>query len=118
MVVLLAISLSPLVALGCDCASKLNDTTADVVFEGTAERAIRWNQVGAPDVQAFVRHGFISSVVLKGPDRNYFFVDTSVTDCGYPFEEGKRYRVYAQLYRRSGIEWLVGICSKTAQIRK
>jgi hypothetical protein len=103
-------------ANACDCARKLNDDTAELVFEGVAGKPLRWKEVGADASTELIRVRFDNAVISKGPQRKSILIETSRSDCGFPFQEGRHYRVYAQSFSGPETEWLVGACSLTREI--
>lgn len=103
-------------AMACDCSGKLDDRSADLIFEGTAQEPLRWSQMPPDKNLEYVRVRFASVEVTKGPKRRSFLVDTTNTDCGFPFKKGAKYKVYAQWYRGPETEWLVDVCSDTKEI--
>jgi hypothetical protein len=81
----------PSVAQACKCAGLLH---YDVIFEGTAESIIIREQDVATDRYREIH--FVVNKTLKGELSSRATVFTGPLDlCGIPYEQGKRYTVYA-----------------------
>jgi hypothetical protein len=106
-------------AFACDCARRMYITGADLVFVGVAKNTIRWRtkvDEKEPSSYSLTRYVFSAERTLKGPKRPSYFVDTDNTDCGFHFEKGKRYTVYAKSFPDDGIEWHTSVCSLTSAV--
>lgn len=100
-------------ATACDCAPPESveeaAAEADAVFAGTVQ-VIR--DPGLMDTSDLLRVHLFVDTVWKGDVAEYVWVRTEEhrATCGYEFEQGERYIVYASEY---GSDWRTSICQRT-----
>ena len=111
--IVVALFASALPVVACDCSAKVDRTSADLVFEGTASAGMSWQWTEDNEVRYRIRYRFDNVALSKGPRRRSFLLDTTDSDCGFRFVPGKRYRVFAVSNETQEAEWLVSICSET-----
>jgi hypothetical protein len=127
--VIVALIVSGPIAAACSCATPPTVTdaveSADLVFVGTVERidkrwlGLAWMYVRAlfgkePDVKDYgFEVTFRTTTIWKGRGKRTvsLFTGRGGGDCGYRFEEGKTYLVYA--YCRGNC--YTGICTRTGE---
>ncbi|HWZ96634.1 MAG TPA: hypothetical protein VN025_02645 [Candidatus Dormibacteraeota bacterium] len=139
LMILAALLVIPAPSIACSCVPPLPEFKtplklaelaaehADAVFEGTVSRAeLKWNAIEAQVgdlVSASMEQDYPHMLVSFDAPRFYrgkqpasVQVRTGLGggDCGYRFEVGKRYLVYA--YSNTAGELATGICSDTALI--
>jgi hypothetical protein len=140
--VILGFTLSPAPVLGCTCAAPPPEvktaselaawTRADAVFEGKVESVeLRWRlkeaQIGdvistvATDLDRDGPQILVSLEVLhsyRGDHRKPMWVSTGLGggDCGFDFEVGKQYLVYA--FKDETGELSTNICTRTTRLEK
>jgi hypothetical protein len=113
----IAASLLAIASLGaqaCDCAKRLGLKDSELVFVGTPVHRTEWQELPTrQDSIPSVRFSFKVERTLKGPQLAHAVVDTDRTDCGVPFEFGRRYQVYAYSLPKYGIQWRTSQCTET-----
>jgi hypothetical protein len=115
---ILGLTLSPAPVFGCTCAAPPPDvktaselaawTRADAVFEGKVESVeLRWRLK-----EAEVLHSY------RGDQRKPMRLSTGLGggDCGFDFEVGKQYLVYA--FKDETGELSTNICTRTTRLEK
>lgn len=136
--ILLALGFTTTKARGCSCAAPPPNATAqqladwrgqgtDVIFEGTVQSghldSVLLQAPTGEIVPANLEEGTPKIIVTftenrwyKGSQRNRVEVETGLGggDCGFPFELGKRYLVYA--YKEDSGRFSTGICSATGLV--
>lgn len=115
--VLAAYALNPGVAGACSCAEEtINEALgrSGAVFEGRVVSVD--SESTQPDAKNLVTLRVVRS--WKGMNEQTVTVETAASDsvCGYRFEVGKRYLVYAT--RDDDDELAVSLCSRTQPIEK
>ena len=109
-------------ALACSCADPGPPCRAlpqaDAVFVGTVEAVDERGEAGTPgavrQVRLLVDENFRGAGVKRGASLEVV-TGFGGGDCGYGFERGERYLVYAQ-HRSGGGSLYAGICSRTARL--
>ena len=98
----------------CDCAKRTGLKESELVFIGVPMHRTEWQELPTrPDSVPALRFSFKVERVIKGPKLAHAVVDTDRTDCGVPFEFGRRYEVYAFSLPRYGIQWRTSQCTET-----
>ena len=98
----------------CDCAQRTGLKESELVFVGVPMHRTEWQELPVrQDSVTALRYSFKVERTLKGPRLAYAIVDTDRTDCGVPFEIGRRYQVYAFSLPRYGIQWRTSQCTET-----
>jgi hypothetical protein len=101
-------------ANACECAERTGMKQSELVFVGVPMHRTEWQEVPVrQDSVSALRYSFKVERTLKGPRLAYAIVDTDRTDCGVPFELGRRYQVYAFSLPRYGIQWRTSQCTET-----
>ena len=89
------------------------------MFVGVPVHRTEWQELPArPDSIPSIRFSFKVERTLKGPRLAHAIVDTDRTDCGVPFEFGRRYQVYAFSLPRHGIQWRTSQCTETKALEE
>jgi hypothetical protein len=98
----------------CDCAKRMGLKDSELVFVGIPMHRTEWQELPTrSDSTPAVRFSFKVERTIKGPRLAHAVVDTDRTDCGVPFEFGRRYQVYAFSLPRYGIQWRTSQCTET-----
>ena len=98
----------------CDCAQRMGLKNSELVFVGVPVHRTEWQELPTrSDSIAAVRYSFKVERTIKGPSLAHAVVDTDKTDCGIPFEFGRRYQVYAFSLPKHGIQWRTSQCTDT-----
>ena len=108
------VALASFSAGACDCAKRLGLKDSELVFVGVPVHRTEWQELPArADSIPSIRFSFKVERTVKGPQLAYAVVDTDTTDCGVPFEFGRRYQVYAFSLPKYGIQWRTSQCTET-----
>ena len=105
-------------ASACECRDTLGMKEARLVFVGKAISRTEW---APPPGDAMLlranRFTFAVEESIKGPKLDKAVVDTYTHMCGYRFEIGHRYIVYAESLPERKIQWFTSICASTAKAK-
>jgi hypothetical protein len=98
----------------CDCAKRVGLRDSELVFVGVPVHRTEWQELPTrQDSIPAIRFSFKVERIIKGPSLAHAVVDTDGTDCGIPFEFGRRYQVYAYSLPKYGIQWRTSQCTET-----
>jgi hypothetical protein len=98
----------------CDCAKRVGLKDAELVFVGVPMHRTEWQELPTrQDSVSSIRFSFKVERTLKGPSLAHAVVDTDTSDCGIPFQMGRRYQVYAYSLPKYGIQWRTSQCTET-----
>ena len=108
------IAVASLGSYACDCSKRVGLKESELVFVGVPEHRTEWQELPTrSDSVPALRYSFKVERIVKGPRLAHAVVDTDRTDCGIPFELGKRYQVYAYSLPKHGIQWRTSKCTET-----
>jgi hypothetical protein len=98
----------------CECAKRMGLKDSELVFIGVPIHRTEWQELPTrQDSIPALRFSFKVERIIKGPKLAFAVVDTDRTDCGVPFEFGRRYQVYAYSLPKHGIQWRTSQCTET-----
>ena len=101
----------------CDCSPpKLGVGGAALAFVGIPTSRTEWARRNTDDdgyYSEIIYYSFSVERTLKGPKLERVVVGTSRSDCGIPFQIGRRYRVVARTHPELGIQWTTDQCTQT-----
>lgn len=101
----------------CDCEKRVGLKESELVFVGVPVHRTEWQELPTrQDSTSAIRFSFKVERTIKGPRLEHAVVDTDKTDCGIPFEFGRRYQVYAFSLPRHGIQWRTSQCTETKRL--
>jgi hypothetical protein len=106
------------IASACDCGRRLGMSEASLVFVGTPIGRTEWLKKGTGSDYIVVRYSFKVENVKKGVHLPAVVIDTDMSDCGIPFELGRRYEVYASSAPELGVQWHTSQCTATTEFPK
>src|SRR5262249_32372849 len=123
---LVATILSPSIGAACSCERSsdggIKSPRPDRGFVGRVKDLRRVHSEVTPSYESdsgtFFKVCFVVEQMITGAQMDFVCVRTGVGggDCGYPFELGRRYKVFAHLDQGSLLGLKTGICDETAPL--
>jgi hypothetical protein len=100
----------------CECSKQLKAKDAAIAFVGTPTKRIVLTDRGSSTALEWPQYTFTVERTITGPNLRKVVVGTSFSDCGIPFEIGRRYTVVAYSDPERGVQWATDQCTETRPV--